>query len=181
MGNEVTSCVLGVAAILCVGACGSRTGFEAPDLAEGGGATADAAMDAASPGFDATFGDVQEEPMATCGPATCSGCCESDGTCVSPPNADACGTGGEACVKCPGPMPICNKPAPGCIQQVAHCTTQNCAGCCIIPGGPPLWEFCSTGLHASACGYGGQECMACEGMAACVSYEGGGQCTGTSK
>jgi hypothetical protein len=59
-------------------------------------------------------GDGEAGPPA-CGPGTCAGCCDPNGTCIAAPvDAGMCGFGGNACATCTG---------------AATCTDGVCLGC----------------------------------------------------
>lgn len=71
-----------------------------------------------------------------CGPATCAGCCDSQGVCQSGKLALSCGKGGEACIMCPycSPTTDCSPPEAG--VRMVTCVDQQCDvssapwGCC---------------------------------------------------
>ena len=43
---------------------------------------------------------IPRQVAGECGPTTCDGCCDADGTCTSGSVSDACGRGGGACRSC---------------------------------------------------------------------------------
>lgn len=170
--------VLAVSSIL---GCG-RTGLGVPEVLGGDDSSVDDASlgDAIDdePDFRRDAADVGPDALPKCGPTNCTGCCQSDGSCAGGQTLDACGMNGEACEQCPkDPNSYCNKPGPGCITQLAECTPQNCDGCCFLYP-KPNFQFCSSGVHAKACGHNGEACQIC-GSGQCLAVSGGGKCQGS--
>src|SRR5579885_587836 len=101
---------LALVCVLWAGSCGSNTGGGSDDagadlavsvdMTEGGG---DLAADL-SASVDLASGDLVSAPdlAPACSPATCAGCCASDGSCQPGTSASACGVGGASCAPCPG-------------------------------------------------------------------------------
>lgn len=125
--------------------------------------------------------DVADEIAVVCGPASCtSGCCLK-GECIPPlqqTSRHLCGNHGETCEECTGEF----SPDGGtgcrfgatCVREQPQCGPANCNGCCLTT------SICTSGIHGSACGRGGQPCSRCiptEGTGTCVAQpNGGGLC-----
>jgi hypothetical protein len=98
----------------------------------------------------------------------CSGCCLSDGTCVSGTSNSECGYGGQLCNSCPTNQ-RCEVAAGG--GSCGSCSQLNCSGCCTLDG------RCVSGTSSFECGYAGQTCVSCSGGALCdPTGVGGGSC-----
>jgi hypothetical protein len=168
-------------AFLAVTACGARENVLSSNPA-GGAATGD---DSSSPTplVVGTAGGYQ--PDASCGPGNCrNGCCDSNGLCVDPPTAAACGSHGSPCVSCGSG--ICTGPV-GCEEVRPDCSPLNCAGCCLssvviqaadgAPGAPRA--VCAPGTFgAGVCGNGGAPCNVCGQNEQCrpLAFDAGGYC-----
>jgi hypothetical protein len=96
----------------------------------------------------------------SCGPANCSGCCDSSGKCqtpgVGPQATRECGIFGATCVVCPA-ADVCN--------AAGHCQDAACLGCSDATGS------CRSGAETAACGSGGALCVACAVGYTCSSFE----------
>jgi hypothetical protein len=94
-----------------------------------------------------------------CSPQTCpSGCCTSTGACQSPATTARCGTGGAACVACPG--------RETCVAGACR----PCSGCVDLATGR-----CEPGTTTASCGKLGDFCENCSfSNASCVNQV----CTG---
>ena len=110
-----------------------------------------------------------------CGPTTCpNGCCDAQGRCIDPPTDQECGGLGDQCTACaPGDSCKGGPAGPGgaCGHAQPSCGPSNCKGCCVDN------DWCDDGIHASDCGYGGQQCLPCYppmGRGECVPNDGGG-------
>jgi hypothetical protein len=112
---------------------------------------------------------VKSNLPQACSPATCAGCCTTDGLCETGDTTWACGYSGGTCSAC-GANQQCT--AGACVTPPPPpCGPSNCAGCCNAQG------VCVGGNSASACGAGGGACVACpsvpNGYGACSA----GVCT----
>ena len=101
----------------------------------------------------------------SCTVSTCSGCCNSAGQCLQPPQQSAaqCGSGGIRCQACSGQECVngqCTTPT---------CTSSNCTGCC---GAGGCVQVAQQG--SAACGVGGAPCAPCASPALCAN----GICSG---
>ena len=111
----------------------------APGISLGDGGTGgDGGMDAKPP---------------VCLPATCGGCCDSQGRCVSGQQDFACGTGGDQCADCAALGGRCE--SGHCVDTTRPCGPSTCAGCCTEDG------RCLVGTRPAACGRGGAQCQDC--------------------
>jgi hypothetical protein len=82
----------------CVGCCQGDTCVQSlTDGACGTGGAACVDCTATGQTCDVSAGTCQGTP--SCGPASCSGCCQGN-SCIQPPTDAACGTGGEPCQAC---------------------------------------------------------------------------------
>jgi hypothetical protein len=115
--------------------------------------------------------------QCVCNDATgCTGCCQG-GRCVAPPTANACGSGGAACVRCSGRTDTCDSSAsctcggtggPCAAGQLCQggacvCNGASCpSGCC--DGN----DQCQGGTMNNQCGMGGTPCQMCTGGNHCV-------------
>ena len=110
----------------------------------------------------------------TCGPGTCSGCCDANDTCHTSLDSTTCGLGGKACQNCAATGGTCDVASGSCINTA--CNPSSCAyGCCDASTGQ-----CLKGLEQSSCGYGGEACHPCSNGASCQpTPTGGGVCTTT--
>jgi len=107
-------------------------------------------------------------PVATCDPATCSGCCEGN-ECFAGSDPNECGKGGETCLHCESNNLACVGNA--CVTPA--CGPGSCSGCC-------FGEQCVSGTDQSACGDDGQVCGNClaTGGTCAPQSGGGGVCQG---
>jgi hypothetical protein len=87
-----------------------------------------------------------------CGPDNCSGCCASDGTCVTSPTPQACGSKGHACQTCTADQ-LCSSGTCACPGS-----THACGNACI--------DYSTSKDNCGSCG------NACEGYQFCD----GGKC-----
>jgi hypothetical protein len=87
-----------------------------------------------------------------CGPDNCPGCCDPDNVCQPGVTTAACGLGGAACEACGGDA-TCS--GGSCENTPPPCGPGNCAGCCDAGG------VCRGGDQTTACGAGGNACLAC--------------------
>lgn len=134
---------------------------------------------------DGALVDQNRVDARGCGPATCSGCCEPDGSCLSGTSLDACGVGGRACDKCQQSLagcttPVCEKGT--CIDQDvpdgAQCKNGVChqGNCCTgCYGG----ASCLTGDTAASCGIGGEPCKSCDPGPCSAASCSAGKCKAT--
>ena len=117
-------------------------------------------------------------PAATpCGPSTCSGCCDPNGTCITSPNnalSQTCGKAGVACQNClarnDGRTQCLNFTCGGSGGGAGGgagggdpaCSSANCGGCC-------SGDVCIAPNQQSAlnCGRLGNQCLPCSGGLAC--------------
>lgn len=114
----------------------------------------------------------------TCDSSTCAdGCCSiinGSPVCLRGNQDAACGNGGQACQACTDVGLACDGTLGACVGQ--PCNAETCPdGCC-------LGNQCQSGLDATTCGGGGNECENCAstGRACTDNPEGtGGVCTGT--
>jgi hypothetical protein len=104
---------------------------------------------------------------ASCGPATCAGCCAGS-ICVAGTTNASCGSHGLACEQCTGTNVTCvaQGAAGACVGMGATCSPSNCSGCCDSNG------ICQDPADIGACGTGGTSCQFCLPGQACNS----GQC-----
>lgn len=98
---------------------------------------------------------------------TCNGCCQADGTCVTPSNQpSACGLWGARCQVCKGSQQ--------CLNGV--CQDLTCSGCIDAQG------QCVLLATDAGCGALGTTCQACTGGASCLGGAcRGGDCPGACK
>jgi hypothetical protein len=94
----------------------------------------------------------------SCGPFTCTGCCDKDGNCHSGTANDVCGGGGSACSNCGAQ--VCETNFTGAGGQCVRCSASNCTGCCDGQGN------CRPGNEVTACGSSGQ-CDTCAAGQTC--------------
>jgi hypothetical protein len=107
-------------------------------------------------------------PVATCDPATCNGCCEAN-VCFAGTDPNECGLNGEACQHCESSNLTCS-PQQTCVQPA--CGPQTCSGCC-------FGDECLGGTDPAACGIGGAVCGNClASNGTCVAEGTGGVCEG---
>lgn len=98
-------------------------------------------------------------PSGDCNAATCpDGCCKGS-VCARREalTPDQCGTGGAACIQCPG--------GEDAVCDLGQCTRSSCgvcAGCC-------FWGRCESGTSQLNCGRGGQECRHCGIHERCIN------------
>jgi hypothetical protein len=94
-----------------------------------------------------------------CTPQSCpNGCCDENGECRSGNTSQVCGTGGQACARCPAGQ--------GCRNGVCACTPQSCPdGCCASDG------TCQPGNAFGACGVGGNACAGCNDSQTCQDQQ----------
>jgi hypothetical protein len=95
-----------------------------------------------------------------CDDTTCAdGCCTADGICIvsdgSSESGQSCGTGGNACVECPG--------GTACVQGQCVCDASACPGCCDASG------VCQAGDNTLSCGSNGAQCTRCSGDTQCTN------------
>jgi hypothetical protein len=127
--------------------------------------------DVTAPSEDAEPPPFSEAGPAGCGPSTCTGCCQPDGSCLTTMSTPGpCGAHGEQCI-------FCNQTClqGGCGTAVGDCNASTCDGCCVGS------TICADGEHDTACGHGGVQCESCNpttGGGQCVlqGSGGGGQC-----
>jgi hypothetical protein len=93
--------------------------------------------------------------VCVCDPATCSGCCSSDGkSCrAGTSNAD-CGKGGFECLSCPTDQTCTDGRCTTCLQSCPGC----CAGSVCHPSTPGP---CPPAGQSCPCGSGGTACISC--------------------
>jgi hypothetical protein len=104
------------------------------------------------------------EAVASCGPASCNGCC-SGGQCLGGSSDGACGKGGVGCVDCAASSKVCGSSSQAC-EATASCGPANCNGCCAAGG-------CRQGITVTECGANGAACSTCpQSFQLCTS----GQC-----
>src|SRR5579871_2208067 len=103
-----------------------------------------------------------------CNATSCTGCCDSTGTCVSGVTSNACGSSGTACAAC-GSNQTCLNGTCQTQQQQGSCGPSNCmSGCC-------AHNQCINPPTAAACGSGGGACVPCAGGLVCQA----GNCVST--
>ncbi|MBX3213136.1 MAG: hypothetical protein KF850_13965 [Labilithrix sp.] len=91
------------------------------------------------------------QPLPTCGPTNCPGCCVGN-QCVVSTTPLACGTNGQACKTC-GASQVCD-PLGNCVSG-SDCNAATCpTGCCV-------GDICAVGTQQNACGAGGALCQNC--------------------
>ncbi len=97
-----------------------------------------------------------------CNSANCDGCCfgDSDEYCASGRHDNACGHGGEPCLRCnpaqaSGHCELLDGGGGVCSDAGPPCGPETCAGCCTTDG------VCAVGTQPFACGSGGQGCTNC--------------------
>lgn len=121
-----------------------------------------------------------------CGVATCSGCCDSNGTCQPGFHLSACGANGNSCIMCTTTQ-LCSAGfctgaggggggtggtggggggaggggGTGGGGGGSSCGPSNCSGCCDSFG------VCRTGTQSSTCGKAGGACVVCETNQTC--------------
>ena len=146
---------------------------------------------------DVESGQCQGQP--TCSPATCPGCCDKNGRCQPGDSEQACGTGGERCVNCPGPdtcqsgqchctpncqgkkcgsdgcFASCGSCPPGqtCIAQSGQCRQGTCGRQTCPQGCCDTDGTCEPGNNATFCGTNGEKCVTCQPAQICTKQ---GQC-----
>lgn len=116
--------------------------------------------------------------VTCCNATTCpDGCCDSQGMCQSGTDDRACGSGGQTCVTCMGSDTCGGGGAPQTCGVSndggpdAGCDSNSCPnGCCDSQG------MCQSGTDDTACGSGGQGCVACMGSDTCMDEGMGGMC-----
>jgi hypothetical protein len=113
---------------------------------------------------------------AGCNSATCSGCCDSSGTCQSGLSYDACGFNGQACWHCPTSTDTCVGAGACTCGTIGACVgdsicmsgtclcSPTCSGCCDTLGCEPGYGYFSSN---SACGAGGIACTTCDAGLQC--------------
>jgi hypothetical protein len=117
---------------------------------------------ALAPGCSRTGLDdtVRFPPAATAAPATDAGSRFDDATSLAgsddaaPTSSSGGDDGGEF-------FTSDNDAGDAAGQGTGDCGAANCAGCCTPAG------LCQAGVGSSACGHGGQRCMACEPERSC--------------
>lgn len=120
--------------------------------------------------FCSPMGCVARAATTTCGPQTCTGCCQADGGCVPAGSLSSatCGRDGERCAAC--------ATAAG---QTCDVTTGRCGGCtgCETASGAcnPLLL---SATDRRACGAGGRRCVDCGASGTCSSGICSGGCDG---
>lgn len=151
------------AAALLLAACGGDA-FRPVDEAETGqGGDADDAATSTSVGgqggssgepADGGAGGSSSSASAStggpppCGPATCAGCCDAEGACVTGDDDDACGEDGGACDACEGACgAVTGDECPDLVETYQACSMGQCVaagGACCQPG-----DVCGGGKCAS--------------------------------
>lgn len=153
------------------------------DCGDGGDDDCDAMIDCADP-------DCAEQTCAggaRCGGGVCCSTCVSAGACVASTSPAACGSGGEACVRCPDCVDCRSGVCSGDVTAGTACRSGVCIGspattCCTgCVDGDDVTGTCLPGSSDSACGDGGDPCASCGANATCSSRnECCGGCTLTS-
>ncbi|MCB9644746.1 MAG: hypothetical protein H6728_16870, partial [Myxococcales bacterium] len=146
---DATSCTTGCCDAM--GACAT------PSNAQCG--TGGAACSACAQGTTCDAG------KCVCNATSCpNGCCDSQGQCQAGNSNASCGKNGVACAACPSGQ-ACDPQS-----QVCGCGPNTCAtGCCNANG------QCTTSV-VSACGVGGNACLACDTKFANVCDNGACKC-----
>src|SRR5579871_409275 len=110
-----------------------------------------------------------------CGPANCTGCCDSSGSCQLGDQPATCGIGGALCVTCGATQGcndgVCGAQHPDGGDGGAMCgLPSGCTGCCDPQG------RCLPGTDPTACGNFGGNCAACASPGFCnpIPLDGGG-------
>lgn len=96
------------------------------------------------------------EGVTACGPASCDGCCDAAGRCLTGNDTTACGKQGDTCAAC-RPEQVCvpeGRPNERTCQAQATCGPSNCAGCCV-------GNQCVIATTPQACGVKGEACKTC--------------------
>ncbi len=101
------------------------------------------------------------DAASACGPETCAGCCDAQGSCQTGGGNDACGSDGASCRGCPQGS-VCS--GGRCLSTHPSCSPQSCAGCCVLSGG---LATCHPGTERNACGEGAEVCESCSGAESC--------------
>jgi hypothetical protein len=134
------------------------------------GALGEACQNCAAKGFqlcDPTH-HACGNPVASCDPATCGGCCEGN-VCFAGSDPNECGLNGQACLHCESSNLACS-PQQTCVQPA--CGPQTCSGCC-------FGDECLAGTDPAACGVKGAVCGNCLATGGkCVGEGTGGVCEG---
>lgn len=99
----------------------------------------------------------------SCGPKTCSGCCDANGACVQRPdneNPGTCGIGGQSCANCAASGSLCDLQTFKCGAPTGGGTAADagCPGCRLTNG------VCAPGNTDNNCGLNGAACQACQGQ-----------------
>jgi hypothetical protein len=122
-----------------------------------------------------------------CHSENCTGCCQSDGTCINPPTTDNCGINGATCGYCAGGFDECINGVCTCVPSCENveCGSDGCGGEC---GPCPAGTSCNAQKKCEAlCGNGdlddGEECEddgQCNDPLVCKNCQcgepGGGDC-----
>jgi|GEM_PF-6100703 hypothetical protein len=95
-----------------------------------------------------------------CDPTNCAGCCEGN-VCVTAPDVESCGFGGDSCGRCAMGQECSN----GRCEAKSSCQA-TCDGCCTASG------QCQPVPNDSSCGIGGGQCQVCSAGTTCA----GGHC-----
>jgi hypothetical protein len=124
------------------------------------GGDLDAPSDASIQFIDSAFpfdGRHLPNPPMACGPDTCtSGCCNTQGDCVTGLDIHACGGAGNLCLDCAvqGEFCVAFPYGGGVCTKSAKCGPQNCPGCC-------QGDTCIATWTSNACGTNGEACVTC--------------------
>jgi hypothetical protein len=139
----------------CDGCC-DRAGQCRPGTAANAcGLTGVACVDCSELGFGCVSGRCEGAPPS-CGPATCTGCCDARGLCRFGSEIDACGSRGVACRNCSDAGRDCVNER--CQGTPEPCSPANCGGCCSANG------VCLTGTSDTTCGAKGEACQNCRSV-----------------
>jgi hypothetical protein len=149
----------GAAIVLCAVAC---TSFHLGSASADGGA--DVALDARI--------EASHEAGASDGCACLGGCCDEAGACQAGTAIDLCGSVGQACDDCTSyELPCAPVDGGGGVcasEKVVTCTPESCGGCC-------QGDTCQIDAGITACGTGGEPCVACPLGSSCNA----GACVGS--
>ena len=138
----------------CTGCCDAQGQCQFGDKADACGVSGGKCANCAAQSQSCIGGKCQGPPPA-CGPKTCGGCCDAQGTCQTGTGNSACGNTGSPCENCVAGGKICNQPGSYC-AFFPSCGSVTCpTGCCDKSG------KCLDGKTNAACGSGGSQCANC--------------------
>jgi hypothetical protein len=139
---------------------GVDSGGQSHDMSRDSGAPetshveVDSGQDAGDDASKGQEGGMSRGEAGACGPQTCNGCCDANGTCTAGTSDAACGTSGAACSDCTTLAQTCTA---GACSAAQSCSMQSCKGCC-------QGTMCMPGTSTMACGTGGKTCQMCRAL-----------------